>query len=46
LADGMKIYFDDLEQYLVKECGHWTQQKKPEGVNKVILDWLTRTFSL
>ncbi|HEX5377642.1 MAG TPA: hypothetical protein VFW47_03675, partial [Phenylobacterium sp.] len=24
--------------------GHWTQQEKPDEVNRVILDWLDRRF--
>jgi pimeloyl-ACP methyl ester carboxylesterase len=43
-ADGMGAYVDDLEKALVKDSGHWTQQEKPEEVNRVILDWLGRRF--
>jgi pimeloyl-ACP methyl ester carboxylesterase len=25
-------------------AGHWTQQEKPEEVNRLILDWLDRRF--
>ena len=34
----------DLEKALVKESGHWTQQEKPEEVNRLILDWMDRRF--
>ncbi len=34
----------DLEKALIKGSGHWTQQEKPEEVNRVILDWLGRRF--
>ena len=43
-ADGMEAYVPDLEKVLVKDSGHWTQQEKPEEVNRLILDWLARRF--
>ncbi len=43
-ADGMETYVSDLEKALIKGSGHWTQQEKPEEVNRVILDWLGRRF--
>ncbi len=41
-ADGMEDFIDDLEKYTVKDCGHWTQQEKPEELNRVLIDWLKR----
>ena len=43
-ADGMEAYIADLEKSLVRDCGHWTQQERPEAVNRIILDWMTRRF--
>jgi len=43
-ADGMEAYVPELEKALIKGSGHWTQQEKPEDVNRVILDWLGRRF--
>ena len=43
-ADGMEAYVPDLEKALIKDSGHWTQQEKPQEVNRVILDWLDRRF--
>ncbi|WP_309605268.1 alpha/beta hydrolase [Phenylobacterium sp.] len=43
-ADGMEAYVADLEKALVRESGHWTQQEKPDDVNRIILDWLARRF--
>ncbi len=43
-ADGMEAYVPDLEKILIKGSGHWTQQEKPDAVNKAILDWLDRRF--
>ena len=45
-ADGMEAYIPDLEKVLINDCGHWTQQEKPNEVNRVILDWLDRRFPL
>jgi pimeloyl-ACP methyl ester carboxylesterase len=43
-ADGMEAFVPDLEKALIKDSGHWTQQEKPDDVNRVILDWLDRRF--
>lgn len=40
--DGMKPLVPDLEIHMLKNCGHWSQQEKPEEVNRVILDWLVK----
>jgi pimeloyl-ACP methyl ester carboxylesterase len=44
MAEGMERYVPDLEKYLVKGSGHWTQQEKPDEVSRVLLDWLGRRF--
>lgn len=41
-ADGMEDFIKDLEKYTVMDCGHWTQQEKPDEFNRVVLDWLKR----
>lgn len=41
-ADGMEAYISDFERYTVEDCGHWTQQEKPDEVNQVLTDWLRR----
>ena len=41
-ADGMEDFITDLEKYTVADCGHWTQQEKPDEVNRVLIDWLGR----
>jgi len=43
-ADGMEAFAPDLEKVLIEDSGHWTQQEKPDEVNRVILDWLDRRF--
>jgi pimeloyl-ACP methyl ester carboxylesterase len=29
----------------IAACGHWTQQEKPDELNRVMLDWLGRRFA-
>ena len=41
-ADGMESFIADLEKHTIADCGHWTQQEKPEELNRVLLDWLDR----
>jgi pimeloyl-ACP methyl ester carboxylesterase len=44
MAAPMPAFIGDLETHLVKDSGHWTQQEKPEEVNRLMLDWLDRRF--
>jgi pimeloyl-ACP methyl ester carboxylesterase len=44
MAEGMPGMIGDLEMHMVAGSGHWTQQEKPEEVNRLILDWLQRRF--
>jgi len=44
MADGMEEVIGDLEKALIRESGHWTQQEKPDEVNRLILDWMDRRF--
>ena len=46
LAEGMERFVPDLERACIPECGHWTQQERPEAVNRILLDWLHRRFPL
>ena len=43
-ADGMEKIIPDLEKYLVKGSGHWTQQEKPEEVSAKLIEWRRRRF--
>jgi pimeloyl-ACP methyl ester carboxylesterase len=45
LTEGMEQYVPDLEKRIIHECGHWTQQEKPEELNALMIDWLKRRFS-
>ena len=44
MAEGMPRLIGDLETHMIAGSGHWTQQEKPEEVNRLILDWLDRRF--
>jgi len=38
--EGMKPFVTDLTIHMLEDCGHWSQQEKPDEVNRVMLDWL------
>ena len=42
--EAMRPYVDDLEIQMIDECGHWTQQEKPDELNERILDWIRRRY--
>lgn len=44
MAEPMPHFISDLETHMVAGSGHWTQQEKPEEVNRLMLDWLDRRF--
>jgi pimeloyl-ACP methyl ester carboxylesterase len=43
-ADGMEKLVPDLEKYLVRDSGHWTQQEKPEEVSARLIEWRRKRF--
>jgi pimeloyl-ACP methyl ester carboxylesterase len=44
-TEGMEKYVPDLERVLIKSCGHWTQQEKPEETTGAIADWVIKRFT-
>ena len=38
--EGMKPLIDDLTVHMLEDCGHWTQQERPDDVNRLVLEWL------
>jgi pimeloyl-ACP methyl ester carboxylesterase len=41
MASGMKKSVPNLTRtIIIKDCGHWTQQEKPEEVNQALIDFL------
>jgi pimeloyl-ACP methyl ester carboxylesterase len=43
-AEGMERLIPDLETYLVRDCGHWTQEEKPDEVGAKLIEWRRRRF--
>jgi pimeloyl-ACP methyl ester carboxylesterase len=43
-TDGMEKTVPDLEKYLVRGSGHWTQQEKPEEVSAKLIEWRRKRF--
>jgi pimeloyl-ACP methyl ester carboxylesterase len=43
-ADGMERVVPDLEKYLVRDSGHWTQQEKPEELSAKLIEWRRKRF--
>lgn len=42
LAEGMQARVPDLETVLIRGCGHWTQQERPEETTAAMLAYLRR----
>ena len=38
--EGMKPFVKTLEAHVLEDCGHWSQQEKPDEVNRILIDWL------
>ena len=45
-VEAMKPHVTDLEIQMIKNCGHWTQQQKPDEVNSIMLEWLGRRYPI
>lgn len=43
-ANGMEAFVPKLEKVTIADCGHWTQQEKPEELNRILISWLRKTF--
>jgi soluble epoxide hydrolase/lipid-phosphate phosphatase len=41
LSEGMERIMPQLQRGHIEECGHWTQQERPEELNRILCDWLT-----
>jgi len=44
MAAPMSALVPDLELVRLEECGHWTQQEKPEELSRAMVSWLSRRF--
>ena len=38
--EAMRPLVEDLSIEMLQPCGHWSQQERPEDVNRIILQWL------
>jgi len=44
MVDGMGSFVPDLEVRHVADCGHWSQQERPDEVTEILSDWLGRVL--
>ena len=44
-ADNIEALVPNIDKHTIMDCGHWTQQEKPDEFNRVLIDWLTATFA-
>lgn len=42
--DAMKPFVPDLEIHMLENCGHWTQQERPDDVNSILIEWLGHCY--
>ncbi len=42
MAEPMRPLVPDLEMHMIRGCGHWTQQERPDELNAIMVDWLRR----
>jgi pimeloyl-ACP methyl ester carboxylesterase len=40
LTEGVERWMPNIERIVVDDCGHWTQQERPDAVNAALVDWL------
>lgn len=43
-TQGMESLVPDLEKHLIRDCGHWTQEEKPDEVSATLIEWRKRRF--
>jgi pimeloyl-ACP methyl ester carboxylesterase len=44
MAADMPQRCSDLELHTITDCGHWTQQEKPDELDALLIRWLERRF--
>ncbi|MDX1580269.1 MAG: alpha/beta hydrolase [Alphaproteobacteria bacterium] len=44
MMDVMKAAVPQVETHVVEDSGHWLQQEYPDEVNRVLIEWLQRSF--
>jgi pimeloyl-ACP methyl ester carboxylesterase len=43
-VEAMRPHVSDLVIHTIDDCGHWSQQEKPDAVNAVMLEWMARRY--
>lgn len=38
--ENMKPFVPDLKMHMLEGTGHWSQQEKPDEINRILIDWL------
>ena len=38
----MRMFAPEVEGHILDGVGHWTQQERPDEVNRILLDWIKR----
>ena len=38
----VKMFAPEAEGHILEGVGHWTQQERPDAVNRILIDWLNR----
>jgi len=39
----MDRWVKKLDRVVIEDCGHWTQQERPDEVNEALIEWLNTT---
>jgi len=45
-ADGMEQWIPQLRRANIKHCSHWTQQERPDEVNRLLIEFFGDTVRL
>lgn len=40
LTEGVDRWSPQVEVRVIEDCGHWTQQERPDAVNEALIEWL------
>ncbi len=44
MSEGMEARVPDLERVIIDDCGHWTQQERPDATNAALNSFSNRVF--
>lgn len=40
VTERMSDFVSELDRVIIDECGHWTQQERPEATTSALIDWM------